>query len=165
MYSKQGFPVYNGSNSMYETHKFMALGNAEVGYFITQVALAAQSFGVATSDIQAVGTALNSLFGTRCSPEMKVIPEQPAALQAICIEPECPLAENAVCGQYDVVTEPMNATMTMTAPMGTGTMPATVSMTMTPTGTVTPSMVPTAAAGKVGLSMMAVAGGFAALML
>jgi hypothetical protein len=164
MYSQQGFPAYNGSNSMYETHKFMALGSAEVGYFITQVALAAQSFGVATADIQAVGTALNSLFGTRCSPEMKVITAQPAALQAICTESDCPLAENAVCGQYGVVTEPMNATMTTSMPMGTGTSSMT-GTTMTATGTMTPTTVPTAGAGKVGLSMMAVAGGFAALML
>lgn len=147
---------------MYESHKFMVLSNAEVGYFITQVALAAQSFGVVESDITAVGTALNTLFGTRCSPEMTVIPYQGAALQSICTGADCPLAENAVCGQYENIMAPMNATATSPA-MGTGT--GSMMPSMMPTMTMAPSTVPTAGAATVGLSMMAVAGGFAALLL
>lgn len=36
-----GFDAYTGHASMYEVHKFMALDPYEVGYFITQVGLAA----------------------------------------------------------------------------------------------------------------------------
>ena len=46
----------------------MVLTAAENAYFITQVALSAQSFGVTPTDIAAVGTALNGLFNNRCGP-------------------------------------------------------------------------------------------------
>lgn len=36
-----GFDAYTADASMYEVHKFMALDANEVGYFITQVGLAA----------------------------------------------------------------------------------------------------------------------------
>ena len=42
-------------------YSFMVLTPAENGYFIQQVALAAASFGVAQSDIMAVGMALDGL--------------------------------------------------------------------------------------------------------
>lgn len=80
---------YAGDTSMYEVHKYMALGEAEVGYFIQQVGLAAASFGVAESDVQEVGQALNSAFGYRCSPPTSIPPTATAELQAICIEVNC----------------------------------------------------------------------------
>ncbi|KAB5524006.1 hypothetical protein GE09DRAFT_486586 [Coniochaeta sp. 2T2.1] len=177
-YSTPGFAAYSGSASMYETHKFMALSNAEVQYFITQVALAASSFGVAESDITAVGTALNSLFGVRCSPAVEVIPPQGEQLQAICIEEDCPLAEGAMCDLYEAVVEPANATMTTTSG-GQMTMTMTTTdasgsvMTVTSTGSGMPSgtgtgampTVTTAGGAVAGLSLMAVAGGVAALLL
>jgi hypothetical protein len=183
-YGKGAFPAYTGDKSMYEVHKFMALDNAEVTYFITQVALAASSFGVAKDDITAVGTALNSLFAKRCAPAVEVIPPQGPALQAICTEPDCPIADNAMCGLYDNVIEPMNATMTsgngnmtMTSSGGAMTMTMTTTdasgsvMTMTSTGTGSgtksspTATVTTAGAAAQGLSLMAVACGLAALML
>jgi len=95
------FPVYDGTSSMYEVHKFMDLSSAEVGYFISQVAASAASFGVATDDLTVVGTALNTLFNRDCSPPTVVIPSQPAALQAICIGTDCKLSDNATCSDYD----------------------------------------------------------------
>jgi hypothetical protein len=191
--SKTAFPAYTGQASMYEVHKFMALSNAETTYFIQQVGLAAASFGVAESDITAVATALTSLFARRCSAPVEVVKPQGPALQAICIENDCPIAEeNAMCGLYDQVLEPANATMTSSA---AGGMNGTMSMTMTGgaatthvmtttdasgsvatitstgrasgTGTATAptATVSTAGAANVGLSLAALAGGFAALLL
>lgn len=154
------FPAYAGHASMYSVHKFMDLSDAEVGYFISQVAMAAASFGVADSDLTAVGMALNSLFGVRCAPAMTVIPAQGAQLQSICTDDTCPLSPNATCSLYTPVMEPANASSTtaggMTSATGTST-PAT--------GTSTPAPVPTAGAVTVGVSLLAVAGGFALLLL
>ncbi|OIW32027.1 hypothetical protein CONLIGDRAFT_571547 [Coniochaeta ligniaria NRRL 30616] len=187
-YGMGAFPAYTGDKSMYEVHKFMALDNAEVTYFITQVGLAASSFGVTEADVTAVGTALNSLFGRRCAPAVEVIPPQGAALQAICTEPDCPIADGAMCGLYDNVVEPSsvssmagNATMTgnMTTTMSghaTTTVVTTTDasgsvMTFTSTGMATgttmapTATVSTAGAAATGLSLMAVAGGIAAMLL
>lgn len=183
-YGMGAFPAYMGEASMYDVHKFMALDDAEVTYFITQVGLAAASFGVTESDVMAAGTALMSLFGKRCAPATTVIPAQGAALQAICTEPDCPLAANAMCGLYENVTMPMPANMTMTS---SGAMSMTsgsaMTMTMTTTGasgsvmTITSTgmasgtssaptaKVTTAGAATQGLSLMAVACGLAALLL
>lgn len=177
-YGMGAFPPYMGKASLYEVHKFMALDNAEVTYFIDQVGLAAASFGVAKADVMAAGSALETLFGKRCAPATTVIPAQGPQLQAICIEPDCPLAANATCGLYQNVIEPMTANMTMTSSMSGGmtmTMTTTNSagsvMTMTTTemgsGTTSAptSKVTTAGAAAQGLSMMAVACGLAALLL
>lgn len=107
----------------------MALTNAEVTYFITQVGLSAASFGVATEDITAVGTALGGLFNVRCAPETVVIPSQPAELQSICIAEDCALSPNATCAAYEAVVEPSPATM-----MGNGTMSAGPTATSTMMG-------------------------------
>lgn len=106
---------------MYEVHKFMDLSAAEVGYFIQQVGLSAASFGVATDDIMAVGTALNSLFGYRCAPAMTVIPAQGAVLESICIDESCPIAPNATCSMYNATMMPQNATAA-SGSMSNGTM-------------------------------------------
>ena len=86
MVGKGSFPAYTGEKSMYNVHKYMGLGEAEIGYFITQVGLSAASFGVADADVTAVGMALNQLFGYKCAPATTVIKAQGAQLQAICIE-------------------------------------------------------------------------------
>ena len=86
MVGKDSYPAYAGDKSMYDVHKYMGLGAAEVGYFIEQVGLAAASFGVADADVTAVGMALNSLFGYKCAAAATVVPSQGDALQAICIE-------------------------------------------------------------------------------
>lgn len=71
---------------MYETHKFMALDEKDVGYFITQVGLSAASFGVSEEDVAAVGMALQTTFGMRCSPPVLGPQSAEPELQAICIE-------------------------------------------------------------------------------
>ena len=85
------YPPYGGDGSMYNVHKYMALDAHQVGYFITQVGLAASSFGVADSDVTAVGSALQTLFGHKCAAAATVVPSQGPALQAVCIE---------VCGSW-----------------------------------------------------------------
>ena len=77
---------YAGQNGMYEVHKFMALDAAEVGYFIQQVGLSAASFGVSSSDVAAVGSALMGAFGYRCEPPASIPSFEPPALQSICTE-------------------------------------------------------------------------------
>ncbi|KAI0859116.1 hypothetical protein F4860DRAFT_277530 [Xylaria cubensis] len=178
--SKQGMPgfdAFSGHASMYEVHKFMALDPNEVGYFITQVGLAASSFGVADSDVQAVGKALISLFDYRCAPPTTVIPAQGAQLQAICIADTCPLAANSTCDSYQPVVEPSSvsssasASATPTASYSTspsGTTPApTSSGNATSTGSTGSSstVVPTAGAAANGLGLAAAAGGVLAFLL
>ncbi|KAI1262420.1 hypothetical protein F5Y18DRAFT_159589 [Xylariaceae sp. FL1019] len=171
--SEQGMPgyeSYTGHASMYEVHKFMDLDVYEVSYFITQVGLAASSFGVADSDVAIVGSALQSLFGYRCSPPTTVIEAQGPELQAICIADNCPVATSAVCDSYATVSEPTSATSTMSMPSN-GTYP-----TPTPTGsgsatttmgssTMSATSVPTAGAAVNGLGLAALAGGIAAFVL
>ena len=106
--------------------RFMDLSYAEVGYFITQVALSAASFGVAESDLQIVGAALGSIFDVRCAPPTVIIPAQGAQLQSICTDMTCPLAKNDTCDLYQTnITEPASATMS--SMMATGAATATAS--------------------------------------
>ncbi|KAH6633849.1 hypothetical protein B0J18DRAFT_470595 [Chaetomium sp. MPI-SDFR-AT-0129] len=162
-----GFDSYTGAASMFQVHRFMDLGPAELGYFVQQVALAASSFGVAEDDIKAVGTALNTLFGMRCAPPATAIKSQGNQLQAICVDKSCPLAMDAMCSKYD---NPDNGG-------GTGSSASSMSMSMTvaPTGT-TVALTSTAAtatdsvstggAAATGLGLSGVAAfGFAALLL
>jgi len=177
-YSMPGFPAYGGDASMYEVHKFMNLDPSEMGYFITQVALAAQSFGVADADVAAVGMALNSLFNVRCAPPTEVIPGEGKQLQSICINEMCPLAENDTCQCYDAAVEPGQTLPSQVMSAGPecsvgageggqgGNSTATSSMAPTgPTGAPTePSTVPGAAA-VAGVSFGAIVAGVAALLL
>ncbi|KAI1194390.1 hypothetical protein F5X97DRAFT_336050 [Nemania serpens] len=169
-----GFDAYTGHASMYEVHKFMALDPSEVGYFITQVGLAASSFGVADSDVQAVGMALTSLFDYRCAPPTAVIESQGPQLQAICIDETCPLAANSTCDSYEPVSEPssvssaVSSSATSTASHPTGTSNATTTGPIqTTASTSSPTTVPTAgaAANRFGLAAVAAAGGVAAFLL
>jgi len=162
-----GFNAYEGFPSMYEVHKFMALDENEIGYFINQVGLAAASFGVADSDVQAVGTALNSLFGYRCAPETAIIPAQGKQLQAICIAESCPIAEkDATCGKYEAVVEPSPASSSSTpSPTPTPVPTTTGSGSSSTTPTSTSSSIPTAGAATNGLGLAAAAGGLIAFLL
>jgi len=110
MVGQTGYPKYSGSNSMGDVHRFMDLNPYQLGYFITQVGLSAASFGVATADVTAVGTALGSLFGQRCSPDAMVVPGTPAAPQAICQDDSCPEAASPNCSEYGKAVAPMSAT-------------------------------------------------------
>jgi len=154
-----GFDAYMGQASMYEVHKFMDLSYAEVTYFIEQVGMAAASFGVATADITAVATALETVFNVKCGPPTTLIKSEGPELESICIDPAtCPLAVNATCDKYATPMKPKPANST--------TMPTTVAPTgVMPTGSSMPSSVPTAAAAVNGWSLAAVAVGLAAFAL
>ncbi|KAI5369880.1 hypothetical protein Slin15195_G007580 [Septoria linicola] len=110
-------PILRCSSGLlpYSVHKYMGLSNAEVGYFITQVGLAAKSFGVTDEDVTTVGTALTNAFGYRCAPPAAIPPTASAELQAICIASDCPIATaSATCDAYDMVEEPATATASAT---------------------------------------------------
>ncbi|KAK5742974.1 hypothetical protein LTR17_002986 [Elasticomyces elasticus] len=129
---KPGYPAYEGAISMYPVHKFMALDPYDFGYFVEQVALSAASFGVAQADLEYVGTALNGLFGHRCSGMDTFMPGATPALEAICITDDCPQAANASCSSYEKVVEPKHANGSAVAsgthhPSGTGAPAATSS--------------------------------------
>lgn len=100
MQGNTAFPAYEGNPSQYDVHKYMYLTNAQNTYFIQQVALAASSFGVATSDIQAVGAALNMYFNQRCTQNVSIPATARPLPQAICISSDCPLAANSSCAAY-----------------------------------------------------------------
>jgi len=120
-YGMTGFASYGGVASMYELHKFMDLGPNEVGYFIQQVGLAAQSFGVTSDDVSTVGTLLSSIFDVQCGPATTVIPAQGPQLQSICIQSGCTQAANASCGLYQTnITAPSSGSVspTSTSPAG-----------------------------------------------
>ena len=91
----------------------MDLDEHEVGYFITQVGLAAASFGVTTEDATAVGTTLGKIFGVRCAPATVVIPSQEAQLQSICVANTCPLSPGDTCAAYQPTFEPAVANSTL----------------------------------------------------
>ena len=84
------------------TSRYMDLNYWEVSYFIEQVVLAVQSFGMEEPDVDYTRTGLNQTFGYRCSPPAAVIPASAGPqLQAICADVNsCPLAENANCSAY-----------------------------------------------------------------
>lgn len=127
-YSDMGFPAYAGEASMYSVHKYMGLDSNEVGYFITQVGLAATSFGVTTADVTAVGTLLETVFDVKCAAATTVIPAQGAQLQSICTAADCTMAKNASCSAYGTVPgEPANATGTATASGASSTASGTAS--------------------------------------
>lgn len=148
----------------------MDLDPSEIGYFITQVGLAATSFGVTTEDVTAVAAALNKLFGYRCSPPAVVIPEMNSTLNSICQNEECPLDAMATCAAYPksgVVVEPKTASMSMSmssnmsmasTAMSSATGTAAMSGTMSPSATTTGVLMSTGAAGSVGAGIGAVVG-------
>jgi hypothetical protein len=179
-----GFDAYTAEGSMYTVHKFMDLNPYELTYFIDQVAMSAASFGVAESDLEAVGAALQSLFGYRCSPEQTAVAAQGPELQSICIDGACPLSADSTCDAYDAVMIPANATTnaTMAAPgslgtatvsgdsssstaTGTAVVTASGKASGTASGTASPSTVATAGAAANGLSLAAVIGGVAAFLI
>jgi hypothetical protein len=82
-------------------YRFMSLDPNEVGYFISQVGLAAASFGVASSDITIVANALVSLFDYRCTPPTAIVPGAGPQLQEICGDPTCPVGPTPECYLYD----------------------------------------------------------------
>eukprot|EP00271_Cylindrocystis_brebissonii_P013011 TRINITY_DN32552_c0_g1_i1.p1 TRINITY_DN32552_c0_g1~~TRINITY_DN32552_c0_g1_i1.p1 ORF type:complete len:317 (+),score=10.93 TRINITY_DN32552_c0_g1_i1:139-1089(+) len=103
-YGTKVFPSYTGDVSMYRTHKFMALKNAEVSYFIGQVGLAAQAFGVESADVVLVGSSLTTIFAQQCSPAVPLVPSLPAEAQNICLESDCPVSTTPNCTAYGLTS-------------------------------------------------------------
>ncbi|KZZ95854.1 hypothetical protein AAL_04150 [Moelleriella libera RCEF 2490] len=171
MQGMPGFDAYGGDASMYEVHKFMDLGKAEMDYFIMQVGLAAASFGVAKDDITAVATSLNTVFNQACAPPATAVKAQGDQLQAICIDQStCPKAQNAQCDKYATVQKPVNATGAAggsSSAASTGSsMTATTSGSATGTRTAGGSAsTSTGAAAANGYSFAAAAAGMAAFLL
>jgi len=157
----------------------MDLSAAEFGYFVTQVAMSAASFGVATSDLTIVGTALQNTFGYKDSAPMVVIPSQPADLQAICVGDGCPMAANSTMSGYTSVAEPSTAVASLVPSMSSATGTPTPAMSMAPTTTMgsgaastgagsggaTSTPVSTNAGALMGFNLLAVAAGFAVFLL
>jgi len=168
-----GYSAYDGDSSQYQVHKFMQLSYAEVTYFIQQVALSAQSFGVAADDITVAGTALNSLFNVRMAAPVAVIPAQGAQLQSICDDETCPLAPNSTTVGYETIMEPVAANSSNTVSSSTSSGSATSSATSSGASSATSSATGTSAsatstngaASTVGLSTMGVFAGLFAFLL
>jgi hypothetical protein len=156
------YPAYSGESSQYNVHKFMNLGEAEVNYFIQQVALSGASFGVTTDDLQVVGDALASLFGYRCAPLTTVVPAQGPALQSICIADDCPLSPNATCDAYGngTSTGSGNGTSTGSGSGGSGSTGTTTApgggISVSATGAATPAMGSMSSAGLVSFAVATV---------
>lgn len=129
----------------------MDLDENEVGYFITQVGLAAASFGVTTEDVTGVGTALSKIFGVRCAPATPVVPSQGPQLQSICVANTCPLSPGNTCAAYQPTFEPAVANSTL---VGNTTASTTASGTAAPTGS--PTKAATGGASLVGASVSVV---------
>ncbi|KXS22409.1 hypothetical protein M427DRAFT_40295 [Gonapodya prolifera JEL478] len=130
------FGAYEGVTSMFEVHKFMGLNKTEMDFFITQVALAAQSFGVASADITVVGGLLNSAFNQKCLPAAPLVAGAPAELQSICIADSCPTAANASCAAYTSASGGSNSTTPTAGPSASTTASASAGASAaTPTGT------------------------------
>jgi hypothetical protein len=157
-YGMAPFSAYDGDPSMYRVHKFMDLNPAQVGYFITQVALAGASFGVAQEDLMAIGTTLGNVFGVRCAPEVTLAPSFGSQLQSICIDESCPLSPNATCAAYGPSVAPKNVTS------GTPVTPPGSSGTSTMMPSPTTSRPSSAGRAEAGLVAVAVAV-FAVLLL
>lgn len=158
-----GFDKYDGQPSMYKVHKFMNLGNAEMTYFVTQVGLAAASFGVAKEDVAAVGKALLDTFNMKCSAPVELIPGSGPLPQAICIADNCMQAKDAKCDAYAKAEAPVKCTAKPTGGMN-GTATATPAPSGSATGTAKPP-VATGAAGVNAVNFAALAAGVAALVL
>lgn len=161
-----GFPAYAGVVPMYTVHKFMALSHEEITYFITQVGLAATSFGVTAEDAMSVGSTLDGAFNYACIPASAIVTTDPV-LNTMCDGTDCPLAPNANCTAYDTTntngTEAEPSTASMASGTATGTGSATGTGTATGTGAATSSTSSTgSSAGTIAVSGAA---GFAALFM
>jgi len=144
MQGSTAFPAYGGQASMYHVHKYMALDAAQVGYFISQVGLAAKSFGVATADIDTVAGALEMYFDVRCAAPVTLAPALGSQLQSICIDSDCTQATNASCSSYAAVVQPGVANSTLA--MGEGNASSTATMSG-PSSTSSSSAAPSVSEG------------------
>jgi hypothetical protein len=95
------FPSYSGDISMYNAHKYMAINNMKMQFYISQFGLAAASFGVTPADVSSFQTIMQGKFGDRCAPPISIPNKAAPALQSICLAGDCPDSPGATCGAYD----------------------------------------------------------------
>jgi hypothetical protein len=140
----------------------MNLEYNQLGYFISQLALAAQHFGVSSQDAGSIEQSLNSRFNIRCAPATSA---NPPMLLSLCQNPTCPLA---------VPVSDCTAYNNLTAVGVTDSKPTTVTATQLTTATTAPSGQPSsssvgaASTESSGLSTGGIAGvavGGAAILL
>ena len=88
----------------------MHLDQNEVGFFIDQVRLAAESI-LPFSDVSDLTTLLTSVFDVKCGAAVTVVPSAGPQLQSICTADTCAPAANADCSAYGTIPgKPANAT-------------------------------------------------------
>ncbi|KAH3952149.1 hypothetical protein HBH98_068880 [Parastagonospora nodorum] len=120
-------PNTNGPISLAYAHKFMNLEYNQLGYFISQLALAAQYFGVSSQDAGSIETSLNTRVNIRCAPATSA---NPPMLLSLCQNPTCPLAVPiSDCAAYN----------NLTAVGVTDSKPTTVASSLLPTLTASSS--------------------------
>lgn len=142
----------------------MDLDEKEVGYFITQVGLAAASFGVTAEDATAVGMALGKIFGVRCAPAIPVVPSQGPQLQSICVANTCPLSPGDTCAAYQPTFEPAVANSTLVGnTTASSNASGTASKTASPSGSSTAAATGDASLTGISVSVVFAAAVFALL--
>lgn len=83
----------------------MSLDFSEVAYFIDQLTRAAEFYGFAEADTQALNIRMNSLYNSRCAPPVTFNFQQGPQLLSLCQDPSCPLAvPNSDCEAYGNLT-------------------------------------------------------------
>lgn len=117
----------------------MGLDAYQIGYFISQVGLAASSFGVSGEDVASVAEALSGAFNVKCAPATAIDPAQGPQLQSICAADSCPTAPKGDCAPYGISTgEPLVANSTLALGEGkNGTVSKASASTTGKTGGVT----------------------------
>ena len=132
-------------SSLYEIHKFMALNPDDLGYFIEQVGLAAQSVGLTQAEATKITDAMAEGLTYRCKPLSPLVPGGIVGPQSICTDASCPLAPDYDCTGYDfdngTSPQPQAVNGPDSASTTTSSTASTSSATLAPTSgpTTTPS--------------------------
>lgn len=79
----------------------MALDPYDLGYFIEQVGLAAQSVGLTLAEATAVTNDMAQGLTYRCRPLSALVPGGIVGPQSVCTDSSCPLAPDYDCTGYD----------------------------------------------------------------
>jgi len=115
----------------------MSLDPNELGYFIEQVGLAAQSVGLTSAEADGITTNMNAGLNYRCRPESALFPGGVIGPQSICTNPSCPLAPNYDCSVYDFDngTSPLPQLVNGGASSSSASTSTTTTPTTSPTST------------------------------
>ena len=115
----------------------MSLDPNELGYFIEQVGLAAQSVGLTSAEADGITTNMNAGLNFRCRPESALFPGGVIGPQSLCTNPSCPLAPNYDCSVYDFDngTSPLPQLVNGAASSSSSSTSTTATPTVSPTST------------------------------